>query len=130
MLKLIEGLPPDVLGIEAAGKVTHDDYREVLIPAAEAKIVQGPIRMLYVAGSDFTGYELEALWDDAAFGFKHWHQFKRIAVVTDSAWLRAAITMFRPFFPSQIRLFRLAELAAAKDWIIRVEQVSNGGRIA
>ena len=55
MLNLIEGLPPDVLGIEAAGKVTHRDYREVLIPAVEAKIVQGPIRMLYVAGPNFTG---------------------------------------------------------------------------
>ncbi len=125
MLNLIEGLPPDVLGIEAAWKVTHGDYREVLIPAVEAKIVHGPIRMLYVAGPDFTGYELEALWDDAAFGFKHWHQFERIAVVTDSAWLRAAITMFRPFFPSQIRLFKLAELAAARDWIIRAEKASG-----
>lgn len=38
--------------------------------------------------------------------------------------------MFRPFFPSQIRLFKLAELAAAKDRIIRVEQVSNGGHTA
>ena len=32
MMKLIDGLPADVLGIEAAGKVTHSDYRDVLIP--------------------------------------------------------------------------------------------------
>jgi hypothetical protein len=38
--------------------------------------------MLYVAGTDFIGCGLVALWDAAAFGFKHWHQFKRIAVVT------------------------------------------------
>jgi hypothetical protein len=117
MLKLIDGLPPDVLGIEVAGTVTHGDYRTVLIPATEAKMVQGPIKMLYVAGPDFTGYELEALWDDTAFGFKHWHQFKRIAIVTESTWLRAAITMFSPFFPSEIRLFKLDERAAAEEWI-------------
>jgi len=122
MLKLIEGLPPDVLSIAATEKVTHEDYRNVLIPAAETKMVQGPIKMLYVAGPDFTGYELEALWDDAAFGFKHWHQFKRIAVVTESAWLRAAITMFCPFSPSQIQLFKLAELDAVKTWITRKER--------
>ncbi len=125
MLKLIEGLAADVLGIEAIGKVTHEDYRRVLIPATEAKIVQGPVRMLYVAGSDFSGCEREALRDDVAFGFKHWHQFKRIAVVTDSAWLRAAVTMFRPFFPSEIRLFKLAELATAKGWIVRMEKASG-----
>jgi hypothetical protein len=47
----------------------------------------------------------------------------------DGQWVRAAITMFRPSFPSEIRLFRLAELGAARDWISRVEKV-NGGRIA
>ena len=36
MLKLIEGLPPEVLGVEATGTITHEDYRKVLIPAAEA----------------------------------------------------------------------------------------------
>ena len=67
MLKLIEGLP-DVLGIEAAGKVTHEDYRKVLIPAAETLMTKGPTGMLYLAGPDFSGYELEALRDDTAFG--------------------------------------------------------------
>jgi hypothetical protein len=122
MLKLIEGLPPDVLGIDASGKVTHEDYRKVLIPAAEAKMIHGPVKMLYVAGPEFSGYELEALWDDAAFGLKHWRQFSRIAMVTESAWLRAAATMFSPFFPSEIRLFKISELAAAKDWIVRKEK--------
>ena len=73
--------------------------------------------MLFFAGPHFTGCGLEALGDDAAFGFKHWHQFKRIAVVTESAWLRAAMTMFCPFFPSQIQLFKLAKLDATKTWI-------------
>ena len=71
MINLIEGLPPDVLGIEAAGTAMHGDYREVMIPA----------------------------------------------VVTDRGWVRGAITMLRPLFADQIRLFELAELAAAKDWI-------------
>jgi len=112
-----------VLGSKATGKVVRG-LSGVLIPA-EPKTVQGPIKMIYVASPDFTGYELEALWGDAAFGFKHWHQFRRIAIVMDSAWLRAAITMFRPFFPSQIRLFKLAELAVERDWIIRVEKASG-----
>jgi hypothetical protein len=54
MFKVIEGLAPDVMGIEAVGKVTHEDYRDVLIPSAEAKMGKGPIKMLYVLGKDFT----------------------------------------------------------------------------
>jgi hypothetical protein len=60
MLKLIEDLPPDVLGLETSGKVTHEDYQNILIPKAEAMMAKGPIKMLYVIGADFTGYELEA----------------------------------------------------------------------
>jgi SpoIIAA-like len=117
MFQLIEGLPSDVLGIEASGKVTHEDYRDFLIPRAEALMAQGPIKMLYVLGGDFSSYKPEALWDDAGFGAKHWHDFKRIAVVADVPWIRAAIALFRPIFPCEVRLFALSELAAAKEWI-------------
>ena len=58
MFKFIEGLPPDVMAIEASGKVTHEDYRNTLIPKAEAMMAKGPIRMLYVIGKDFTGLSL------------------------------------------------------------------------
>jgi len=35
MLSLFEDLPPDTMGIEAIGKVTHEDHGVVLILAAE-----------------------------------------------------------------------------------------------
>jgi hypothetical protein len=38
MLRFVGDLPPDVLAIEAIGKVTHDDYRNILISKAEAMI--------------------------------------------------------------------------------------------
>ena len=125
MLKLIEDLPPTVLGVEASGKVTHEDYQNILIPNAEAMMAKGPINMLYVIGDDFTGYELGALWDDGAFGVKHWHDFSRIAVVADNAWLRAAVGMFKPFFPHEVRLFHLSDLAAAKAWLAGAEGASS-----
>ena len=124
MFKLIEDLPPGVLGIEATGKVTHEDYQNILIPRAEAMIAKGPVKLLYVAGKDFEGYELEALWDDSAFGVKHWHDFTRVAVVANQAWLHAAVTMFKPFLPCEVRLFNLGDLAAAKTWITCTEKTN------
>ena len=64
MFKFIEGLPQDVMAIEATGKVTHEDYKSILIPKAEAMMSKGPIKMLYVIGKEFTGFEAGALWDD------------------------------------------------------------------
>ena len=118
MFKLIEGLPRDVLAIEAIGQVTYQDYRDTLIPKAEAMMAKGTVKMLYVIGVDFTGFELEALWDDGMFGLKHWHDFSRIAVVTDHPWLSAMVNMFKPFFHGEVRLFSVAGLPAAKGWII------------
>jgi hypothetical protein len=115
MLTLIEGLPTNVLGIEATGKITHQDYRDTLIPQAEARISKGPIRMLYVLRSD--DFALGALWDDNSFGFKHWHDFSHIAVVTDHPWIWSVISLFKPFFPAEVRMFKLSELSTAKDWI-------------
>jgi hypothetical protein len=117
MFKFIEGLPADVMAIEAIGQVTHEDYRNTLIPKAEAMMAKGPIKMLYVVGAAFTGFDLEALWDDSAFGIKHWHDFSQIAVVTDHTWLSAMVSMFKPFFHGEVRLFSLSELPAAKNWI-------------
>jgi hypothetical protein len=117
MFEFIEGLPSDVLGIEAVGTVTGEDYRHSLVPAAEAIIAKGPIRMLYVTGKDFKRFELAALWADGAFGFKHLHDFSRVAVVADHSWMGAAVKMFKPFFHAEVRLFGLSELPTAKDWI-------------
>lgn len=115
MLTLIEGLPNNVFGVEATGEITHQDYQDTLIPQAEARMSKGPIRMLYVMRSD--DFALEALWDDTSFGLKHWHNFSHIAVVADHAWIRSVISLFRPFFPGKVRMFRLDELPTAKVWI-------------
>jgi hypothetical protein len=117
MIKFIEGLPQDVMAIEATGKVTHEDYRDTLIPKAEAMMGKGPIRMLYVIGPECTGFEVEALWDDGKLGFRHWHDFSQIALVSDLTWVRASVNIFKPFFHCDVRLFSDSELAAAKDWI-------------
>jgi hypothetical protein len=117
MLTPIQNLPPDVLGFEASGRVTHKDYQCLLIPDAEAMMRRGPLKMIYVLGKEFSGYDIEAMWDDASFGIRHRRDFGRVAVVGDQMWLQAAISLFKPFFPCDVRLFSLGEIEAAKDWI-------------
>ena len=124
MFKYIEGLPQNVMAIEATGQITHEDYQNELIHRAEGMMTTGPIKMLYVIGKDFTGFELDALWDDSSFGLRHWHDFSHIAVVTDHAWMRAMVSMFKPFFHGNVRLFGLSELPAAKDWITNAKKAA------
>jgi hypothetical protein len=117
MFKLIEGLPQNVMAIEASGTVTHEDYRDLVIPKTEAMAAKGPIKLFYVIGPDFTGFEAEALWDDSKLGFMLRHDFSYVAIVSNVAWIRTSVSLFKPFFHCEVRLFSLTELAAAKDWI-------------
>ena len=117
MFTFIEGLPADVLAVEASGKITHEDYHDRLVPKAEAMMGKGPIKALYIIRDDASEFSPEAFWDDQMFGIKHWHDFSHVAIVTDLAWLRMASAMFAPLFPAHVKIFRMAELPAAKAWI-------------
>lgn len=118
MYSFIEGLPDNVLGIEAAGKVTHEDYHDRLIPKAEAMIAKGPIKLITVIHNDIGDYSLGAVWDDQLFGLRHWRDFTHMAIVTDHDWMRSAAAFFSPLSPAHIKVFKLSELDEAKAWII------------
>jgi len=118
MFKDIEDLPGDVLGIKLSGKITHEDYRDYLIPKAENLIkAYGSAKILCVVDDEWAGYELEAMWDDTEFGIKHWSEFSHMAIVSDIKWIRAMATIFTPLMPGEVKIFKLAELESAKSWI-------------
>ncbi|HVB68034.1 MAG TPA: STAS/SEC14 domain-containing protein [Acetobacteraceae bacterium] len=47
----------------------------------------------------------------------HPRSWKMIAVVSDVAWIRRAILLFGFLLPGRVRVFALAEAAAARAWI-------------
>jgi hypothetical protein len=118
MLKIIDDLPDDVLGIEAVGEVTADDYRSVLVPALESMLAKQPkARLLYVLGPGFGGFSGGAAWQDARVGMKHFTAFDRVAVVTDTDWIRNMVEAFGFAMPGEVETFETAELDRARSWI-------------
>ncbi len=122
MIELIRDLPDDVLGIEARGEVTGEDYEQVLIPAVERHLERrSKIRLLYVLGSEFGGYSAAAIWDDAKIGMEHPFSWERIAVVTDDDGYRRLVRGFGFMVPGKVKVFDVAELDAARAWISDAE---------
>lgn len=119
MLTLIEGLPDGVVGVEAGGKVTAEDYEHVLIPAFEAarEAAGGKVRLLYVLGHDFPDYTAGAAWEDTKLGLGHLGSWERIAVVSDADWLRHAIHGLGWLMPGEVKIFGLGELDSAREWV-------------
>jgi len=119
MLKLIEGLPVNVLDVTAEGQITREDYENVLIPAIEEKLkVNKKINMLYHLGKTVDGFSLGAMLDDAEIGIKHLTAWDKIAIVSDHEMINAMTKFFGHLIPCEIRIFKNAEIADATKWII------------
>lgn len=118
MIEIIKDFPDNVLAISASGNVTDEDYKKVLIPAAEEKIAKhGRIRVLYHIGAGFERFAPKAMADDAIFGVRHIRHFDRIALVTDVDWIKTAMRAMGFLVPCPVRSFPNEKLGEAATWI-------------
>ena len=118
MIELIEGLPEAVVGFEAVGTVTADDYENTLAPAVERALAASEkIRLLHVLGERLDHHTPGALWDDARLGASHIRSIERMAVVSDHHAVRALVRAGGWSVPGELRLFSNAERAEAETWV-------------
>jgi hypothetical protein len=120
MLSVMPDFPPGSVGIEASGEITTEDYENVLIPAFEAAQEAtggGKIRMLYLLGENFTGYSAGAMWQDTKLGVANFRSWERVAVVSDTEWVKRLIHTFGWMIPGEFKLFSVAELDQARAWL-------------
>jgi SpoIIAA-like len=117
MIELMQSLPDRVIGIEAVGEVTSDDYA-VATPAIErALATREKIRLIHVLGERFTGFTAGGLWQDGKLGLSHATSFERIAVVTDLDTVRTLVRAGGWSVPGEMRLFSNAERDEAVAWV-------------
>lgn len=117
MIELMTPRGVSPMEVRFAGKITDDDYEDVLVPALEAAIEAHDRVRLLVVFDDWGGYELEALLDDARMGLKHWNGFERVAVVSDVAPLNTAIRAFSVLYPCPVAIFERSNLDDARRWM-------------
>ena len=118
MLQLMNDLPENILGVSAEGKVTGKDYETILIPAVEVKFkTHKKIRMLYQLGDSFSGFDFNAMLDDAKIGMKHLLSWEKVAMVSDHHLINTFAKFFGYLLPCEVRVFKNAELEEAKKWI-------------
>jgi hypothetical protein len=70
LIKELTDLPSGVIGLETAGKLHAEDYRDVLLPAIERAAAEGDVRCVIVV-DDFEGLSAGALWQDLRMGVEH-----------------------------------------------------------
>jgi hypothetical protein len=118
MLELVKGFPDHVVAVRAIAQVTRDDYHTVLVPAVEGALQHhAKLRLYYMIGHEFTGFDPGAAWEDFKVGMEHLTRWERIAVVTDVDWMQHTIKAFGFVMPGEMRVFPSANDAEARTWI-------------
>ena len=60
MVEKIDDMPAGTIGFRASGKLTPEDYRDVLVPTLREAVEAGEVRMLFVL-SDFEELDRDEL---------------------------------------------------------------------
>lgn len=119
MIRVLDGMPPGTVGFEAVGKVTADDYRDVLAPVVKD---QEELRLLYVLGHEFDAYAPGAAWEDVKLWFGHLRSWKRIAIVSDADWIEHSMRTLGWMVPGDIKVFETDEVQEAKRWLVGLDE--------
>ena len=114
MLELINELPDNVVGVLARGHVTNEECDEVLRPAMEVSLQRHhKLRLYYEIGCRFPG----AGWDHLQIAVDRLPQWERIAIVTDTGWVRHTVNALRFLLASEVRVFTSWESEEGRAWI-------------
>jgi hypothetical protein len=119
MIEVITSFPDNVIGFKATGRVTRQDYLEVVIPAVEkARKTHSKTRLYYELGPQFSEIDLGAEWEDLKLGLEDYTRWERVAVVTEVGWIKHLVGAFRFVMPGEVRVFANPQVAEARRWII------------
>jgi hypothetical protein len=114
MIQIVEGLPDNVVGIVAKGRVTNEDCNKIQKPLMETSLKRhDKVRLYYEIGCRFPG----AAWEDLRIGIECIPQWERVAVVTDVGWVRHTVNALRFLIASDVRVFTSFQAPEGRAWI-------------
>jgi hypothetical protein len=120
MIERIDDVPAGVSGLRASGKLTKDDYVNVMEPALKEAVDAGEARVLFVL-PDFDGLEPEALFEDVKTGLgvelKNRSAWKKLAVVSGVDWVAKSMRLFAWAMPGELKVFEMDEMDKAREWV-------------
>ncbi len=118
MLTIMSSSHDNIVGVQGTGKVTDQDYQQVLIPQLENVLKNhDKARFMYYLDDNFAGWELGAMWEDTKFGMRHKNDFDKIAVVGGPKWVAWGTKLIGHFMEGQVKTFPPEELQSAWNWL-------------
>ena len=107
----------NIIGFNVSGKLSDDDYKNIVIPEVEQGISKfGEINLLWEL-EEAQGWSIHAAWDDFRFLRKYDKEIKRIAVVGDGELERMLEKTLKLFTKTKVKYFDHARRQRAWIWL-------------
>ena len=116
MLTLLAPVQGKVVSVRAEGRLTDADYKAFL-PTLEAVIEEHGKARLLVDMTLFEGWDLHGAWDDLVFELRHWRDFERLALVTETEHADWTLKLADFLTGEETRFFAPDETDAAWKWL-------------
>lgn len=102
----------DLLEMHVYGELTLADYRE-FETAVGRELRKAPKIRLLLDLANMAGYTLDVAWEEIRFTRTHAHDFRRIAIVSDTQWAPWLSWINAAFSDAETRIFDSNEEALA-----------------
>ncbi len=123
MIERIDDMADGTVGFLLEGKLTDEDYNDVLAPGLREAAASGEVRLLVVGAKGFDLGSLKARFEEARsdpnLDLGHSRDWHRVAVVADTNFvLRRSFPLFARVIPVEMKLFEAKQEAEARSWLI------------
>lgn len=116
MITQINGLPTNIVGFRATGKVTKEDFDPVTSAVEQLVERTGQLNYLLVLDTSPKDFTADAWLQDGLLGIKNLTKWNRAAIVTDSDQIIQFTEVFSKLMPGEFKGFHKDELQTAIDW--------------
>ncbi len=118
MIELMDESDDGIIGIKISGTLSAADYETYLIPALDRVFAEHKrAQFLVLMDENFSGWTLDAAWDDFTYWLEHRTEFDRVAIVGAPKWVEWCINAMRFALKGEFRLFPRDQLDDAWAWV-------------
>jgi SpoIIAA-like len=122
VIERIDDMPVGTVGFRLEGKLTDEDYNDVLAPGLREAAATGEVRLLVLGAKGFDLGSLKSRFEEARsdpnLDLGHKRDWRRIAVVADTNFvLRRSFPLFARVIPVDMKLFEPKQEAEARTWL-------------
>jgi hypothetical protein len=118
MIEILPESTETTIGFKISGKLTGEDYENLLPKLDQAIEAHGKINLL-VLMEDFSGkFEIDAAKADFHFGTHQYRQVEKAAFVGDKRWMEWMIKIMDPFTRRvEEKFFQTGQIDEAWTWV-------------